>query len=145
MSFKRPDAVILLNDEERKELVKENDDLCVISRERYFFRAVLPLPVKNWEIPYQIGIWVEVNEKDYRRVVDRWEDPDQDQEPLFDATIANDIPSFDPTCGLQVKLQLTGPTSRPSIVISPSTHPLHQEQCQGITAHRAAEYSEYFA
>jgi hypothetical protein len=143
LSFKRPDVLIELNDVERKELVKESDDLCTINWQRYFVRAVLPLPVERRSVPYNLGVWAEVDEPSFRSIVDHWDDPDQNQLPPFEAYLANDIPSLNKTCGLKVKLQLTGASSRPSITVPPSSHPLRQEQSEGITAHRAAEYTSY--
>jgi hypothetical protein len=145
LSFKRPDAVIELNDDERKQLVKESDDLCTIDWERYFVRAVLPLPVETRNVRYNLGVWVEVDETAFRLIVDHWDDPSQNLLPPLDACLANDIPSLDNTRGLKIKLHLTGPTSRPSITVPPSSHPLHYEQWGGITEHRAAEYTDYFA
>ncbi len=144
LTFKRPDAVVALSEGQRRSEVKESDDLCAIRLERFFIRAVLPLPVKEWEDPYRIGIWVELEQRAFDRVLQLWEDPAQDKEPSFDAVLANDIPSFPSTCGLRVRLKLTSPKTRPDVLVPESQHPLHREQYLGITAHRANEYSSYF-
>jgi len=145
LSFKRADAIVELNDEDRRQLVKESDDLCTIEWKRYFVRGVLPLPVKEIEIPYNLGVWVEVDEPTFKSVVDNWEDPDQGSILPFDATLANNIPSLDDTVGLGVSLQLSDPSSRPTITLPRCEHPLYTEQSRGITEHRAAEYTDYFA
>ena len=142
--FKRPDAVVALPEGQRRSEVKESDDLCAIRSERFFIRAVLPLPVREWEDPYRIGVWVELEQSAFDRVLQLWEDPAQDKEPPFNAVLANDIPSFRSTCGLQVRLKLTSPKTRPNVLVPESEHPLHREQCLGITTHRANEYSSYF-
>lgn len=144
LSFKRPDAIVALSADQRKNEAKESDDLCAIKPDRFFIRGVLPLRVSGWDKPYNIGLWVEVARATFERVLKLWEAPDQDGEPPFAAMIANEIPSFPPTIGLAVKLQLTGPASRPNILVPESEHPLHREQCLGINAHRANEYSSYF-
>lgn len=132
-----------MDSDERDRTVKETDDLASINWERYFVRAVLPLAVEGRGRPYRIGAWVEVEEKIFERIRALWSEAEQAQEPPFPAKLANDIPPFN-ACGLEVKLQLAGPTTRPSIVVPPSEHPLHYEQCHGISEHRAAEYSGYF-
>lgn len=144
LSFKRPDAVMALPEERRKVEVQESDDLCAMRSGRFFVRGVLPLRVVEWEKPYRIGLWVEVGRTTFDRVQELWDAPDQDKEEPFFAVIANEIPSFPSTIGLKVKLQLTGPTSRPDILVSESEHPLHREQHLGISVHRANEYSSYF-
>jgi hypothetical protein len=145
LTFERPDAIVALPKSERESGVKESDDLCTINGKRFFVRSVLPLPVEEWEEPYRIGIWVEVERAAFDRVLELWDDPAQHREAPFQAKLANDIPSFPPTCGLRAHLQLTGPKTRPDVLVPESEHPLHREQCLGITAHRASEYSSYFA
>jgi hypothetical protein len=144
LSFLRPDAIAALPEAQRKSEVKESNDLCTIKGERFFVRAVLALPVREWKDPYRIGIWVEVERAAFERVRELWGDPTQDKEPPFQAKLANDIPSFSSTDGLSVRLQLTSPKTRPEVLVPESEHPLHREQCLGITAHRASEYSSYF-
>ena len=145
LAFRRPDVIAALPESQRfGKRVRESDDLCEYAGE-HFVRAVLPLPVDGWDEPYSIGIWVRVEPGVFQRILDLWEDPAQSDEPPFDAWLANDIPSFPETMGLPVQLQLTGPTSRPYVLVPPSAHPLHREQCSGITAHRASEYSGFFA
>lgn len=145
LAFKRPDPVVALSEPQRQSDVKESDDLCSIRSERFFIRAVLPLPVAEWAQPYRVGIWVEVERPTFDRVRELWRDPRQDREPAFEAKLANDIPSLPPTSGLSVRLQLTSPETRPDVLVPASEHPLHREQCIGITAHRASEYSSFFA
>lgn len=145
LSFQRPDAVVALPEAQRKLEVKESDDLCAIRSQQFFIRAVLPLPVREWKDPYRIGIWVEVERATFDRVLDLWDDSVQHEEPPFPAKLANDIPSFRSTCGLPVRLQLTTPKTRPVVLVPECDHDLHREQCLGITAHRASEYSSYFA
>jgi hypothetical protein len=145
LAFRRPDAVAALTETQRfTQRVKESDDVCEYAGE-LFVRAVLPLPVEGWDEPYCIGLWVKVDRSAFDRVLELWDDPAQSDEPPFDAAIANDIPSLPSTLGLPVHLQLTSPTSRPYALVPACAHPLHREQCAGITAHRASEYSGFFA
>ena len=143
LSFQRPDAVVALPEAQRKSEVQESDDLCTMRSGRFFIRAVLPLPVREWEHPYRIGIWVEIERAAFDRVLALWDDPAQHEEPPFRANLANDIPSFQSTRGLPVRLQLTTPKTRPVVLVPECDHGLHREQRFGITAHRASEYSSY--
>jgi hypothetical protein len=144
LSFKRPDSVFDLPDAQRKAEVRESDDLCTINDDRFFIRGVIPLRVEEWEKPYRIGVWVEVERMVFDRVRELWDDPEQGKEPSFPARLANEIRSLPSTNGTVVNLQLTGATSRPDVLVPGSEHPLHREQCLGISAHRAGEYSSFF-
>lgn len=141
LTFFRPDVVVELAKEQRERDVRESDDICVIRGERYFIRATLPLPVLESEIPYRIGVWVEAEEADFRRIYELWSDEHQANEPPFTVRLANTIPTVPDTRGLGAELRLTGPTTRPEIFMH-SGHPVADQQRQGITAHRAYEYTE---
>jgi hypothetical protein len=130
---------------ERESRVQENNDLCILDGKRFFVRALLPLPVLEGVQPYNVGLWVEVSQRDFERVYELWDAADQADEPSFDAQVANDIPLHPPVLGLAARLSLTGPTTRPEVTLETAEHPLVGEQVRGITVHRASEYSRLFA
>jgi hypothetical protein len=143
--YKRPDDIHEMPVEQREQDVKETDDQCRTRDGRYFIRGVIPLNVEGREQPYRIGAWAEVDKQTYVRVSELWDDPDQAREPPLPARLANNIFSQRPTLNMPVNLQLTGATSRPDILIPECAHPLHREQCLGITEHRVYEYNRSFA
>ncbi|MDQ0667600.1 DUF2199 domain-containing protein [Pseudomonas sp. W2I6] len=140
LAFRRPDAVMALSQDDRESGVQENNDLAIIGGKQFFIRALLPLPVLGREEVFHIGIWVRIQQLDFERVYELWDDPQQSSEPPFSVTIANDIPGLPATCGLPAMLNLTDPANRPKVTLIASNHPLSLEQCRGITAHRAHEY-----
>jgi hypothetical protein len=144
--FQRPDAIWDIPKGERPKRAKESDDLCVLwgkglKRDRHFVRAVLPLPVEGRDRPYRIGVWVETTKKDFGRILELWSAPSQDEEPPFAGKLANQLPLSESTLGLRVNLQLSGPTERPAVLVAESKHSLYAEQTDGITSHRAYEYT----
>ena len=141
LTFRRPDDIFARSDEERARDVRESDDTCRTRDGRWFVRGVLPLPVSGRDVPYNIGLWVEVEEAAYDRIIELWDDPDQADEPPLPARIANHIPMLPETLGLEAALRLTGPKSRPNVFVALPGHPLHDEQTGGITVHRAFEYT----
>lgn len=141
--FRLPDEAATLLAQKQEERVQANEDLCAIDGERFFVRAVLPLPVVSRTHPYNIGIWVELDRASLERIGVLWNDPNQSSEPPFSVRIANEIPSAGGSCGTAATLQLTGPTTRPNVLASPANVRLYEEQANGITAHRASEYSEF--
>lgn len=145
LTFRRPDDAAKLSAADRARLLEENSDLCGIEGKRFFIRALLPLPVESRELPYSIGLWVDVTQATFDRVYNLWDSEDQLTEPPFAAHIANEIPTAAGSLGLNAKLRLTGPTTRPNVFLQPSGHQLYTEQARGISAHRASEYSALFA
>lgn len=141
LTFARPEPIDQIPETERAGRIKQNKDLASIGDDRFFVRAVLPLPVHDRNVPYNLGVWAEVTEETFFRVLDLWDDPEQDKEPAFSATLQNRLPHLPETCDLPVTLHLTGPKTRPRLVVPPSDHPLHQQQCQGVTAHVANQYT----
>jgi hypothetical protein len=145
LTFRRPDDAAKLSPEDRERLLQENADLCIIEGKRFFIRGVLPLPVESRELPYNIGLWVEVSQATFERVYDLWESDDQLSEPAFAASIANEIPTSPGSIGHEAELHLAGPTVRPKVFLKTSGHPLYAEQTRGIDAHRASGYTALVA
>ena len=142
LTFRRPDAVFQMPADRRARDVEESDDVCrILSENRWFVRGVLPIPVAGRDVPYRIGLWVEIDEAAWQRVDARWDDPQQADEPALPARLANVVPLLPDTLGLDAALRLTGPKSRPDVFVADPTHPLAREQAAGIPTHRAYEYT----
>jgi hypothetical protein len=139
--FARPEPIDQIPEADRPAKVKQNKDLASIGYERFFVRTLLPLPVHGRGEAYNLGVWAEVEQEVFFRILELWDDPEQDKEPAFQATLQNRIPHLPETCGLPVMLRLTSPMTRPKLTVPPSDHPLHEQQCQGITAHTANQYT----
>jgi hypothetical protein len=147
--FRRPEAVVILSDEERAFRVKDGNDVCFIREDasnlriRYFVRCVLKVRLLDAEGESAWGIWAEVGEADCRRILDAWTDPDQAALPAMEATIANRVPGYPDTLGLPATLRLTGPTTRPALELTgDSIHPFAREVHAGVCTHRVMEWLE---
>lgn len=145
-TFKRPEPYVRLSQDLRDSVAKAGDDMCRISLPeadpRYFVRGVLPVPVVGHSSGIAWGVWAEVSEASFKRILDLWSDPNQNSEPPMHGELANVIPSYPNTLGLPLTLQLTGPTSRPEFRFKPGTnHPFVSECEAGIDAHRAAHWN----
>ena len=140
LTYVRPDDVFRVPDEQRAVRVHESPDFAVLDDSRFFVRAVLPIPVHGRKRDYNIGVWVEVDPECFQRVVERWEDANQAEEPPLPARLANAIKSLPDTTGLPVELRLTGLTTRPSVRVLAADHPLHAEQSSGVSLHRTLDY-----
>ena len=140
VTFKRPDPILELEEEERSERCVEGEDLCSIDDRRFFVRGVLPIPVRGRELAYNWGVWAEVDEESFQRILDLWSDEGQASEPPMRGALANDIPLYEATAGLPLKVHLTGPTTRPAFHLEESDNPLWKDQQDGIDERRVDEY-----
>jgi hypothetical protein len=141
-AFARPDPYVAIPREARERIARANDDFCRIDGppERWFVRAVLPVRVAGREVPLRWGLWAEVSEAAFARIVERWRDPEQAREAPFDAALANEIPGLR-TLGLPCRLQLSGLTTRPFLSFAPDLdHPFAREQRAGVSEARALEW-----
>ena len=90
----------------RDEHAKADDDLCRIAlpdrAPQYYVRGVLPVVVKGRVDGLWWGLWAEVTEATFRRIINVWTDPDQEKEPPFPGELANVIPSYVNTLGLRL-------------------------------------------
>jgi hypothetical protein len=145
LTFRRPDAVAALDERERESRVQESRNFCVMDGERFFVRVLLPLPVHGRAIPYNIGLWAEVDKRSFERVYELWEETDRGNEPPMHARLANEVPFSDNSLGMQAELHLIGGDSRPCVYLRPSEHPLFGEQQSGVFEHRIHEYTSLFA
>lgn len=143
LTFRRPDAIVALSEEEREQSAKESEDICAIwgsdaEGHRYFIRGLLPLKVIARLEPYNIGVWIEVSELDFHKIYELWDAETQSIEPPFKGMLANEIPTKPESLGLRGYLQLTGPKTRPKFMLDVSKATLFIEQQNGISAHQAA-------
>jgi len=150
LTFKRPDAIALLSENDRAQYCRETEDLCAIwgvgeNSHRYFVRSLLPIKVVSRHLLYNIGAWVEVSKNDFDKIYELWDSVSQSAEPPFKGVLANEIPSRSNSLGLAGYIQLTGPTTRPHFMISDAEAALFADQKFGISEHQAAEYTKSLA
>jgi hypothetical protein len=143
--FHRPDAFTALTEDHRQAYAHADDDLCRIAlpteTARMFVRCVLPVQVHGLTDVFRWGLWCEIEEATFARILDLWNDDNQSDEAPLPATIANSIPG-NQTLGLAAHVQLTSPTTRPDIVIHESADNTFARQClSGVDQHQAHLWS----
>jgi hypothetical protein len=145
-TFRRPEAFLRLDPAVREAHAKADDDLCSIqlpdSPSRWFVRGVLPVAVVDRAEDLWWGLWAEISEEAFHRIIELWSDPEQAREAPFRGQLANLIPSYSDTLGLPLSVQLTGAKSRPRLRFeSARNHPFVQECEAGVYAHQASEWN----
>ena len=142
LTFCRPDDIAVMDEEKREKKCKYNDDIYICEGHNFYIRCVLPLPVHDKDEDYSLGVWIQVSENNFNKIWDLWDDEKQSKEPPMDGLLANTVPLTEGSKNTKVLVQLTGPTSRPKVLIQDEECSLYKEQTCGITIHRASEYSD---
>jgi len=142
LTFRKPDRIASLTEEEITEKCKFNSDIYIFEGKDFYVRCILPLPVKEKGHEYCLGVWVQVSSNSFNRIWDLWDEKDISSEPLIKGLLANEVPLTEGSINSDVTIQLIGSESRPEVNIIDQNCSLHLEQTCGITIHRASEYSD---
>jgi hypothetical protein len=89
-----PDRVFALSPRDRASRTwcwpDENPDFVALDGEAFFVRGLLPVPLEaNDEFRY--GVWLEVSQADFERILQAWNDEQAYATLRFQATLANAI------------------------------------------------------
>ncbi len=134
--FRLPDEVHALNYLERYTKSRSNADLCTLDESRFFLRGILPLPFQERDDRFCWGVWVEVNQATHDRYLAGFHD-DALQGATGTGTLANTIPGYAETLGLEVQVEFQSGGSRPTFLFLPdAAHALADEQRSGISSKR---------
>jgi hypothetical protein len=148
--YARPDAFVRIPPEERDSRTHAGDDWCRLrdassQNQQWFLRVTLPFEVRGEGRLLNWGVWVEVSETVYARVMQLWEDENQVSEPPLPAAMANELPGYPSTLGLQGTMRLQGRNTAPRFFLQPGLqHPLAAEQRSGVYPERALEWVSRF-
>jgi len=117
-----------------------DDEICVIEAEHYFVRARLVIPVLDGDRAFDWGVWVSLNEANFRRMLDLWTTPDREHEPPYFGWLSTELPVYPiSTLNLKTSVHTDRVGTRPHIELEPTDHPLAVEQRTGITLSRVQE------
>lgn len=145
-SYTYPDAYLAVPPAERPARTAIGTDDCRVrdaagSDPHYFLRVLLPMPVRGEREACAWGVWAEVSEAAFSRTRDLWDEPGQNLEPPFHATLANSLACYSATLGLPGSVTLSGPSEIPTFVLAPELeHPLAREQREGVHPERVVEW-----
>ena len=145
-SYTYPDAYLAVPPDERAIRATVGSDECRLSGDRtddhrYFLRVLLPMPVRGEDDACAWGVWAEVSEEAFTRTRQLWDDPGQEDEPPFAATLANSLNCYSATLGLPGEVTLSGPAIIPTFVLADELdHPLAREQRDGVHPERVVEW-----
>ncbi len=142
IGYSLPDAFFALSEGERKARGWADPDLCQVEN-RHFIRGALMLPVRGESREFAWGVWAEVGQTSFDRYRELYSDPAQAAEPPFGGRLANELPGYPSTIGLEVEVRLVSAAERPHFRVIP-IHPLEAEQREGIPLERVLELMSPF-
>jgi len=140
IAFLLPYDIAALDLAERARRAKVSSDLCVLKgrwfgSNRFFLRAVAPVPVVETDETLRWGVWVEVTEDVFGRYLSLYESDASNEAPA-EGKLANELKGYPPARGLSLTLTFGSAQRRPSVRLAPSQHPLCVEQSRGISSER---------
>ena len=148
--YSRPDAYLLVPVDERPHRTRCGDDWCRLrdaagQHERFFLRVTLPVDILGEHRKIHWGVWAEVSQPVYQRVMDLWDEAGQAGEPPLAGLLANELPDYPSTLGLPGSIHLLGPSTAPEFRFPGELdHPLAREQRRGVYPERALEWVARF-
>ena len=134
VGFDKPDAYFAVHPDERDRRWILTAELAVLDGARFFVRGVLEIPVSGEPHPYAWGVWARVDE-DHARALEGG----GAEGAAFPGRLANQLPGYPQTLGLEVVVRARGAERRPALTVAGEAHPLGVEQRGGVYVERVLE------
>lgn len=134
--FRLPDEVHALAYLERYARSRSNADLCTLDESRYFIRGIILVPLKEMDDNFCWGIWAEVDKATHDHYVAGF-NGDSILGTTGKGALANTIPGYSETNGLEVQIEFQDENGRPRyLFLASAAHALAHEQHGGISSRR---------
>ncbi|AKV04580.1 hypothetical protein AKJ09_11243 [Labilithrix luteola] len=130
-----PDPYLSVPEDERAARTTLTQDRCTVRDEdglHYFVRGVIFIPIHGQDEPFGLGVWVSQSRANYERY-----ERNEEMAPTF-GWLVNRIAHYaEDTFLLKTRVHFHEGTSRPTIELEPTAHPLAIDQRCGISLARA--------
>ena len=137
--FDAPAIANWIPESERSERVQLGSDDCIVDDERYLVRGCIEIPVEGESDPFVWGAWVDISKRDFDAWTDAFHFEKRSHIGPFAGYLGSRLPGYPDTFNHHVVIHLRDKGTRPLIEVSQSDHPLHQEQCGGMSQERLVE------
>ena len=127
---------------ERGTRVELGSDDCVVDGERFLVRGCIEIPVEGEQDPFIWGVWVDLSQRDFDEWAKSFHLDKREHVGPFAGYLGSALPCYPDTFNHHVVMHLRDKGTRPLVEVSQSAHPLHIEQCNGITQERLIEIYE---
>lgn len=140
--YVRPAIADWIPEDQREHRVSLGSDDCVIDEERFLIRGCLEIPVQGETDPFIWGVWVDISNSDFQRWLACFDNERRAHVGPFAGYLGSALPCYPDTFNHRVVVHLRDKGTRPLVEVAASDHPLHREQCKGITHQRLQEIYE---
>jgi hypothetical protein len=140
--FDAPAIAQRISPAEREARVALGTDDCVVDGKRFLVRGCLEIPVEGEPEPFAWGVWVDLSERDFAQWANSFHLEKREDIGPFAGYLGSVLPCYPNTFNHHVVMHLRDKGTRPYVEVSQSDHPLHIEQCGGITRARLIEIYE---
>lgn len=140
--FDAPAIAQWMPEDQRDKRVQLSTDDCVIDGERFLVRGCIEITVHGERDPFIWGAWVDLSQKDFDQWVQSFDLEKRSHIGPFGGYLGTRLPCYPDTFNHHVIMHLRDKGTRPYIEVSQSDHPLHGEQCNGISQDRLVEIFE---
>lgn len=144
VAFDHPDAYLEIPEGEREARCRWSADLCHVDRSRFFVRGVMPFPVPELGHPWMLGAWAEVDGPTFLRILSTWTLEDQRPLSAMEGRLANAIDCFERSLGEPLHLHLTGPRTRPELILAHAEGGLGRFQQAGLPVDEVRRIRAWF-
>ena len=132
VSFAAPLDYYGIPQEERLDRAVLSREACVLDDERFFLRARLALPIRDTDSQFGWLVWCELPEVDFWTVWQTRSEAGATLDEPFEATLANSLPEFERSHGVEGLLTLGPDGGLPEFTILDDNHPLSVCQRAGL-------------
>ena len=116
-----------------------NSDFCTTDGREFFIRGIIEIAIINSNESFMWGVWAKMNQVDFDRMVELWNDPKIVEEPPYVGWLSNNISIYPNTLNLKLRIHSKDVKDRPFFEFEQTDHPLVMEQRVGITQERIEE------
>lgn len=139
----QPDYCEDIPEEEQKNRIEMNKDLCIVNDKHFFIRGAIEIPVTDRGWPFIQNILVSLSEPNFDLTLEYWETEGRERklDPMF-GWLSNSIPCYPETLELKTMVHTRSVGIRPFIELEPTDQPVTIEQRKGITIGRIKKIAE---
>jgi hypothetical protein len=140
--YDRPAIADWIPEDQRERRISLGSDDCVIDEERFLVRGCIEIPVHGEIEPFIWGAWVDLSKRDFEKWAESFDLESRTHVGPFAGYLGSCLPGYPDTFNHLVLVHLRDKGTRPLIEVQQSDHPLHREQCSGISTERLQEIYE---
>jgi hypothetical protein len=137
-----PYQYFFVPENEREKRCILNDDQCIIDERLFFIRGQIELAVEDNPDNFCWNVWVSIDEEDFNRMSESWEDENRILEPPYMGKLSTQLEPYPSSLDIPVAIITQKPGYVPKIEVLECNHPLYWEQENGITMDRITAFAK---